>query len=380
MGNKAPSNPKSQVATPANMVTILRILLVPVFVAALLCPWPEWMGLPEISTTYKSIVAALIFIVISCTDALDGYLARSRGEVTDFGKFMDPLADKILVAAALIALVELGKLPTWAVLVILIREFIVSGLRMMAASKGVVIAASYIGKSKTVFQMIAIVMFIVKDSELVVALSESMNLSLYIASWTVMIIALALTIISLIDYMAKARDIIGLGSSEPSDCSSIETEIEGLAKSVVEKAIESNKTIGCAESLTGGLVCASLTAVPGSSAVVKGGVNSYVNEVKHNVLGVSEQTLETEGAVCEHTACQMAQGALGVLGCDIAVSVTGIAGPTGEEPGKPVGTVYRGIASKKGSSAVRFNFDGDRDSIRKQTTKAALEALLAELG
>ena len=121
--------------TPANIVTLIRICLVPVFVLAIVSPWPLWMGLPDITTEAKRLIAAGIFILISCTDWIDGYLARSRGEVTDFGKFMDPLADKILVAAALIALVELAVLPGWPVLVILAREFIVSSIRMVAASR-----------------------------------------------------------------------------------------------------------------------------------------------------------------------------------------------------------------------------------------------------
>jgi CDP-diacylglycerol--glycerol-3-phosphate 3-phosphatidyltransferase len=134
----APIEPTApdKLMTPANIVTLIRICLVPVFVLAIVSPWPLWMGLPDITTEAKRLIAAGIFILISCTDWLDGYLARSRGEVTDFGKFMDPLADKILVAAALIALVELAVLPGWPVLIILAREFIVSGIRMVAASKG----------------------------------------------------------------------------------------------------------------------------------------------------------------------------------------------------------------------------------------------------
>lgn len=109
--------------------------------------------------TAEALARALLFVVLACTDALDGYLARSRGEVTNFGKFMDPLADKILVAAALLALCELQILPSWVALIILTREFIVSGLRMLAASEGVVIAASWYGKAKTVFQIIANLLF-----------------------------------------------------------------------------------------------------------------------------------------------------------------------------------------------------------------------------
>ena len=139
--------------TPANIVTLIRICLVPVFVVVLLSPWPQWFHLPDLAEHSKSLIAAAIFVLISCTDWLDGYLARSRGEVTDFGKFMDPLADKILVMAALLALIELGSLPSWVALIIVAREFIVSGVRMVAASKGTVISASWYGKFKTVFQI-----------------------------------------------------------------------------------------------------------------------------------------------------------------------------------------------------------------------------------
>ncbi len=153
----------TRIWTPANVVTFLRICLVPLFVVALLSPWPEWFGVHDVvSDQTKALVAAGVFVAISCTDWVDGYLARSRGEVTDLGKFLDPLADKILVAAALIALVELRVIPSWPVLVILVREFIVSGIRMLAAAKGVVIAASWYGKAKTVLQIVAIVLFLVK--------------------------------------------------------------------------------------------------------------------------------------------------------------------------------------------------------------------------
>ena len=110
MPEKAKPGETDKLWTISNVITLVRICLVPVFVVALISPWPDWFGVEGISTQSKSLVAAFIFILISCTDWLDGYLARSRGEVTDFGKFMDPLADKILVAAALLALVELDVL------------------------------------------------------------------------------------------------------------------------------------------------------------------------------------------------------------------------------------------------------------------------------
>ena len=115
--------------TPANVVTLVRICCVPVFVVAIISPWPAWFPQWSDAETWKPWIAAGIFVLLAATDGLDGYLARSRNEVTNFGKFMDPLADKILVAAALLALVELSVLPSWVALVILTREFIVSGIR-----------------------------------------------------------------------------------------------------------------------------------------------------------------------------------------------------------------------------------------------------------
>ena len=180
-----PTDPQ-KILTPANVVTLARICLVPVFVLVLLSPWPEWMNAPSITEGVKRLLAALVFILISCTDWLDGYLARSRNEVTNFGKFVDPLADKILVAAALLALIELDSLPSWVVLIILSREFVVAGVRMIAAKEGVVIAASWWGKLKTVFQMIAIVLFTVKDAHMIGGFDSVCNDGMWLLSWGAM--------------------------------------------------------------------------------------------------------------------------------------------------------------------------------------------------
>ena len=199
--------------TPANVVTLLRICLVPVFVVAIISPWPEYFPFWADAEASKPWIAAGIFILLAATDGLDGYLARSRGEVTNFGKFIDPLADKILVAAALLALIELGVLPSWVALVILTREFIVSGIRMVAASQGVVIAASWYGKAKTVAQIVAIVLFIVKDSVVITDPQGVLHNPLYLVSWLAMLIALALTVISMLDYFVKAKEILGFAPS-----------------------------------------------------------------------------------------------------------------------------------------------------------------------
>ena len=367
----------SKLWTPANIVTLIRICLVPVFVVALISPWPDWFDLPEIANNEKSLIAAGIFVLISCTDWLDGYLARSRDEVTNFGKFMDPLADKILVTAALLALVELGTLPSWVVLIILAREFIVSGVRMMAASEGVVIAASWYGKFKTVFQMIAIVLFTIKDSHMVGSIGSAFNDLLWLVSWLVMLIALVLTIVSMMDYIVKARHLLGLSKQTRQD---EETTCLQLAEKVLDAAKEAQLSLGTAESLTGGLICATLTEIAGSSTVVKGGIVSYATSIKEACLDVTSDTLDTFGVVSTQTAQEMAKGACQKLDCDLAVAVTGIAGPGGEEPHNPVGTVCMALVRNGQCADVWVDhFEGNREAVRTQTVIKALERLYNEI-
>ena len=369
------TKPAESVMTPANIITMVRICLVPVFVAAIISPWPEWIGFAELNV-WKAWIAAGIFVVISCTDWLDGYLARKRNEVTDFGKFMDPLADKILVTAALLVLIELGAIPSWVVLIIVAREFIVSGVRMVAASKGEVIAASWYGKFKTVFQMVAIVLFVVKESPAFGDSSSGFYIGLYVLSWAVMDIALVLTVVSMADYISKARHLIGF---KPKGSVVVAAEERPLAERVIDAAKDRKLRIGTAESCTGGLVSAALVDVPGASDAVWGGVVSYANDVKQGCLGVSSDTLAVHGAVSEQTACQMAKGARATLGVDVAVSTTGIAGPGGAVDGKPVGTVWVGVSSASGEHAVLHHFDGDRAAVRRQAADAAWKALLDEI-
>lgn len=381
--------------TPANVVTLLRICFIPLFVIAIISPWPTWFPQWHDAEIWKPWVAAAVFIVLAATDSLDGYLARSRGEVTNLGKFMDPLADKILVAAALLALIELSVLPSWVALVILTREFIVSGIRMVAASQGVVIAASWYGKAKTVTQIVAIVLFIIKDSHMVADFSTVISDRMYLFSWFVMIIALVLTIVSMLDYFVKARELLGFtkkpksgrtpeGGAEAGRSMAISTEqaaaimpdaLADLAAAVLDEARGANLTVGTAESCTGGLIAGTMTAVPGSSDVVAGGIVSYSNEVKNSVLGVRKLTLDTYGAVSEETACEMARGAREKLAVDIAVSVTGIAGPGGAVPGKPVGTVWIGLSDSNITLAEVRHFDGTREQVRLQTVKSALDLM-----
>lgn len=175
-----------------NKLTVLRVIMIPFFVFFLLYQGGE-------DTTFR-MISLVLFIVASLTDLLDGKIARKYNLVTNFGKFMDPLADKLLVCSALICLIELKQLPAWMVIIIISREFIISGFRLVASDNGVVIAASYWGKFKTTFQMVAVVLLILN----IPALSLITNLCVWVA--------LALTVISLIDYIAKNFRILTEGS------------------------------------------------------------------------------------------------------------------------------------------------------------------------
>ena len=166
-----------------NKLTIFRVILIPFFLVFLLVP-----GIPA-----DNWIALGIFIAASLTDLLDGKIARKYNLVTNFGKFMDPLADKLLVCSALIAFVELGYLPAWIVIIIISREFIISGFRLIAADKGVVIAANYWGKFKTTFQMIMTILLIL---QLDYPYADTVE-------WIFVYIALALTVISLVDYIYR---------------------------------------------------------------------------------------------------------------------------------------------------------------------------------
>ena len=147
--------------------------------------------------------------------------------------------------------------------------------------------------------------------------------------------------------------------------------------SEVLKAI-AGKTLATAESCTGGMIGQMLTAVPGSSAVYKGGIISYTNEIKESLLGVDKTLLDREGAVSAAVAIAMAEGARKILGADIAVSVTGLAGPTGDDRGNPVGLVYIGYADSRGADTIACHFEGDRDAVRTQAAEAALQIVLSK--
>ena len=173
-----------------NKLTMARVIMIPFFVIFMLTGWggeaSKWISLA-------------IFIVASLTDLLDGHIARKHNLVTNFGKFMDPLADKLLVCSAMICFIELEKLPAWFVIIIIGREFIISGFRLIAAENGVVIAANYWGKFKTVSQMIMIIL-------LLIDLGGVFDILEQIFIW----LSLALTVISLITYIWQNRSVLSM--------------------------------------------------------------------------------------------------------------------------------------------------------------------------
>lgn len=171
-----------------NKLTVIRMIMILPFVVIML--WGEGLASGKW-------IALTLFILASLTDLLDGYLARKYNLVTNFGKFMDPLADKLLVCSALICLIELGRIPSWVVIVIISREFIISGFRLVASDNGVVIAASYWGKFKTTFQMLMICLMIAD-------LGGVWKMLTQFCMW----VALILTIISLVDYLWKNKAVM----------------------------------------------------------------------------------------------------------------------------------------------------------------------------
>ena len=170
-----------------NTLTVLRVIMIPFFVLFMLGD----------ITSVDKYIALGIFIAASLTDTLDGYLARKNNQVTNFGKFMDPLADKLLVCAAMICLMDLDRLPSWIGIIIISREFIISGFRLIAADNGIVIAASWWGKAKTISQMIMIILLVADFGGVFDMIGQVM-----------IYLALVLTVVSLVDYIAKNKQVL----------------------------------------------------------------------------------------------------------------------------------------------------------------------------
>lgn len=191
---------EKDVWTPANIVTCVRIAFIPVFMFV--------AAVADIRDDASLAMAAfVIYVTLSLTDKLDGHLARSRGEITDFGKFLDPIADKLLVFSALLLLLSHGYVSVWVVFIILAREFLVSALRMVAASNGEVIAADKLGKAKTAVTMVSLCayyLFLALDA----AGTYDLAGPVWLLAWDLMMVAVVLTVVSGAQYFWNARHVV----------------------------------------------------------------------------------------------------------------------------------------------------------------------------
>ncbi|MBO5564851.1 MAG: CDP-diacylglycerol--glycerol-3-phosphate 3-phosphatidyltransferase [Lachnospiraceae bacterium] len=322
-----------------NKLTLVRIALITVFVILMYLPYRQdimkWLALA-------------VYLIACLTDMADGMIARKFHLITNFGKFMDPLADKLLVTAAMICLVDLKRLPVWAVIIIVAREFIISGVRLVAADNGIVIAASFWGKLKTVAQMAMTI--------LMIANLERLQKVTTIIMW----IAVILTVLSLVDYLYKNKAVLLEGSPHKSE-----------REKLYETLLARKETMTTAESCTGGMLGEELTKQSGISEVYTGGFITYTNRQKEEMLSVPAEMLATEGAISRNVAEAMAKGAAERTGADLSLSVTGNAGPKAQEK-KKLGLVYIGCTYHGETVSEEHHLKGAREAVRAQAVEKAL--------
>ncbi len=349
----------------SNGLTLSRLAAIPVLIVLLMARFPG-----------HDQVAAALFILFSFTDTLDGLLARRRGTVSDLGKFLDPLADKLFVLSVLIVLVQEGLVAAWVVVVIFSRELIITILRSVGASQGRIIAAAPLGKTKTVMQMSAVTLLILqRPYPWLVPLAD-----------VAVGVAIVFTIWSGLDYLWRFRYLLGPfdssrlpgragpsgGAPEPGEPAA------DLGRGLGDALRRAGLTVSVAESCTGGLLGSLITDQPGSSSYFLGGVIAYSDDAKRDQLGVSPALLERVGAVSGEVAEAMADGARSRFGTSIAIAVTGIAGPDADGSAKPVGLTYIGIASARGTSAHEYRFKGDRWANRRAAAAHAMRLAVEE--
>jgi CDP-diacylglycerol--glycerol-3-phosphate 3-phosphatidyltransferase len=316
-------------------------------------------------------IAAVLFVAFSLTDTLDGQIARRRGTVSDLGKFLDPLADKLFVLSVLIVLVQEGLVAAWVVVVIFSRELLITILRSVGASQGRVIAAAPMGKTKTATQMAAVVLLILqRPYPILVPVAD-----------LVVGIAIIFTIGSGIDFLWRFRHVVWPEKGEPllatpsGGAPGSELPVDPLARELGSLSVKGGITLSVAESCTGGLLASLVTDQPGSSAYFMGGVVAYSDEVKRAQLGVPAALLTRHGAVSREVALTMAESVRSRFGTTLAASITGIAGPDAEGS-KPVGLTYIAVASPSGTICNEYMFSGDRWSNRRQAAGQALRLLI----
>jgi nicotinamide-nucleotide amidase len=344
-----------------NALTVSRLLAIPVLMVLLLARFPG-----------HDPAAALVFFAASLTDTLDGNLARRRGQVTEMGKFLDPLADKLFVLSVLIVLVQEQELAAWVVIVIFSRELLITVLRSLSASQGRVIAATPFGKTKTVLQVVAVLLVILQRPYSWLTTPADVAVAL----------AVVFTVLSGLDYLWRFRHVLDrVAAPRPAGggAPGAESPVDPLVRRLHDRLARGGLTLAVAESCTGGLLASAITDQPGSSAYFKGGVVAYSNEVKERLLAVPADLIARHGAVSEEVARAMAEGARSTLEVDLAVSITGIAGPEADGTEKPVGLTHLWLAAAAGGEGRRFVFRGDRWANRRQAVTEALGLLLRRL-
>ncbi len=325
--------------TFALLLTYSRIVLTPIFMLLVLSNFPG-----------ARIWAITVFIIASLTDLLDGYIARITNSVTTLGAIMDPIADKFLVTSALVVLVEKGLLSSWIVVIIIFREFFISGLRIFASQQHINVSAHFMGKLKTVIQMVMIVSVLAQ----------------YQYAWIFVYTTLFLTVYSGIEYTIKYTYYLRTDS------------IYDRTKRVHKLLTERNLTISVCESCTGGLLGSYLSRLSGSSLFFKGGIISYMTEVKRGILNIDEDIIKEKGVVSKEVAYLMAKRTKDIFKSDMSISITGLAGPTkgsGKDADKPIGLVYIGFAYGENILVERFLFSGDRETVRIKSCESALRII-----
>ena len=326
-----------------NKLSMFRIVLVPVIACIyLFTDLPEAFGADvsgeHIAVSMTALLVLILFAIASFTDYLDGHIARKHNLITSFGKFIDPIADKLLVNTMFILFAVDGVVPAVFVLIMIWRDMIVDGLRMNASAKGKVVAAGMMGKAKTVLQMFAIIFLLLN------------NLPFAFVSHSVLC------------------GSGGVGGKR----SGVFPEAEGYRhgdnvnmKALIERLKKDRLTIGSCESLTAGLFASTIAEVSGASAVLKGGIVTYWTECKVNVVHVREEIVKKYGVVSAPCAKEMAEKARLLLDVDLCVSFSGNAGPDTME-GKPAGLVYCAIADRHRCEVYEFHLTMERNALRKK--------------
>jgi CDP-diacylglycerol--glycerol-3-phosphate 3-phosphatidyltransferase len=317
-------------------------------------------------------IAAVLFLVFSFTDTLDGQIARRSGTVSDFGKFLDPLADKLFVLSVLIVLVQEGLVDAWVVVVIFSRELLITILRSVGATQGRVISAAPMGKTKTATQMAAVTLLILQRPypDLVPFAELAVG------------IAIIFTVGSGVDYLWRYRRVIWVDANSspvPAGERPSGVSVDPLVRELGSRLVSGRLTVSVAESCTAGLLGSMITDQPGSSAYFVGGVIAYADEVKKEQLGVPSDLLTRHGAVSKEVAVAMAEGVRSRFGTSLSAAITGVAGPDAEGA-KPVGLTYIAVATPRSTICNEYRFKGDRWSNRREAAGQALRLLIEEAG